>query len=62
MGKLTGKVRHRRGWWGAQILQVQVIGRPYSADGGGAYGPEYTAWRDATEFDLTEISVDGELL
>ena len=51
---LTGKVRHRSGWFGRLVLQVEVMGRPYCQDGGGCFGPVYLRWRDARTTDLEE--------
>lgn len=47
--RLTGKWRHRSGWFGRLILQVQYEGITYSD---GLYGPMYKAWRDANVSDL----------
>ena len=56
--RLTGVIRHRTGFGGRQILQVQVEGESYDHNGGGSWSPTYTNWRDAKSYEAQNISKD----
>ncbi len=54
--KLTGRTRHRAGWRGRLVLQVEYSYRTYFSPDAG-YSPEDTAWRDATVKDVQSMPV-----
>ncbi len=65
---LTGRIRHRAGWLGHQILQVEISTRPYrdipdrppsTGWHRAHYGPATTSWRDATILDSQALVSRG---
>ena len=49
--RLTGSTRHRTGWFGKQILQVEICGEyecPHTFD----MSPTFYGWRDAKSYEV----------
>lgn len=64
--RLTGRVRHRAGWRGRLVLQVEIVSpKPWypRVPRLGGYDPwkggAYPFWRDASAEDLASIHISG---
>lgn len=51
-GQLTGRTRHRVGWFGKLILQVEYWEERWASDGFGS-DELFVCWRDARVEDVT---------
>lgn len=54
--KLTGRIRHRRNWFGALVLWVEEE-RQDSCAFDGSLSPKYRRWRRAQPADLDKLYI-----